>query len=284
MNDEDDFILQNAKIAIIGLGLMGGSFALALKGKCAELLAVVPRQTTRELALRLNIVSQADEDPAKILPQADVIVLSTPIPAIFDWLARLPEYVHQPCVVIDMGSTKQAIVEAMGKLPEQFHAIGGHPICGKENLTLENAEATLYHNAPFVLTPLPRTSARASAAAFQIINVLGANPIWIDAAMHDRILAATSHLPFLLASALVLATPTESAPLVGPGFRSSSRLASTPSSMMMGVMQTNRQNILDAISRLKVNLDLLEQALQSEDSEKIKSVLDEACAKHKKFL
>jgi prephenate dehydrogenase len=284
MNDEDDFILQNAKIAIIGLGLMGGSFALALKGKCADLLAVVPRQTTRELALRLNIVSQADEDPAKILPQADMIVLSTPIPAIFDWLARLPEYVHRPCVVIDMGSTKQAIVEAMSKLPEQFHAIGGHPICGKENLTLENAEATLYHNAPFVLTPLPRHSARAGAAAFQMIQAIGANPIWIDAAMHDRTLAATSHLPFLLASALVLATPAESAPLVGPGFRSSSRLASTPSSMMMGVMQTNRQNILDAISRLKVNLDLLEQALQSGDSEKIQSILDEACAKHKKFL
>ena len=284
MNSEDDFILQNAKIAIIGLGLMGGSFALALKGKCADLLAVVPRQTTRELALRLNIVSQADEDPAKILPQADVIVLCTPIPAIIDWIARLPEYVHQQCVVIDMGSTKQAIVEAMSKLPEQFHAIGGHPICGKENLTLENAEATLYHNAPFVLTPLPRTSARASAAAFQMIQAVGANPIWIDAAMHDRTLAATSHLPFLLASALVLATPPESAPLVGPGFRSSSRLASTPSSMMMGVMGTNRQNILDAIARLKVNVDLLEQALQSGDSARVQGILDEACAKHKKFL
>ena len=118
MADEDGFLLEKSKIAIIGLGLMGGSLAMALHGKCAGLLAVVPRSSTRELALRLNIVSQAEEDPAKILPQADVIILSTPVPAILEWLARLPQYTPQRCIVIDMGSSKQIIVEAMNKLPE----------------------------------------------------------------------------------------------------------------------------------------------------------------------
>ena len=284
MSDDDGFFLDKAKIAVIGLGLMGGSLALALKGKCADLLAVVHHQSTREQALRMGVVSQADEDPAKILPQVDVIVLSTPVQAILEWLERLPQYTPQRCIVLDMGSSKQIIVDAMGKLPERFDALGGHPICGKEKLSLENAEATLYHNAPFVLTPLPHTSARASAAAFQIVTAIGANPIWMDAALHDRTLASTSHLPYLMASALALATSPQSAPLVGPGFRSTSRLASTPSSMMLGVLQTNRKNVLEAIAHFRENMDRIEQALQAEDFQKLEQILDEAREKHQKFL
>ena len=284
MADEGGFNLEKSRIAIIGLGLMGGSLALALKGKCADLLAVVPRPSTRELALQLNIVSQADEDPAKILPQVDVIILSTPVPAILDWLARLPEFTPQHCIVIDMGSSKEIIVKAMNKLPDRFHAIGGHPICGKENLSLENADASLYQNAPFVLTPPIRLSMRASAAALQIISAIGARPLWLDAVTHDRLLAYTSHLPFILASALTLSAPLDAASLVGPGFNSTSRLASTPSSMMMGIMQTNRDNILEAIATFRRNLDLIEESLQSQNTEELGKILDNAKLKRLKFL
>ena len=284
MSNDDGFSLEKAKIVIIGLGLMGGSLAMALKGKCADLLAVVPRQRTRELALRMGIVSRASEDPAEILPQADVVVLSTPVPAIIEWLERLPELVPGRCIVLDMGSSKQIIVDAMRGLPERFESLGGHPICGKEKLSLENADATLYHDAPFVLTPLPHTSARASAAAFQIVTAIGANPIWMDAALHDRTLASTSHLPYLLSSALVLATSPQSAPLVGPGFRSTSRLASTPSSMMLGVLETNKKNVLEAIARFRENMDLIEQALQADDFERLQQILDGAREKHQTFL
>ena len=284
MSDADGFSLANSKIAIIGLGLMGGSLAMALKGKCADLLAVVTRNSTRELALRLNIVSQADEDPTKILPQADVIILSTPVPAILDWLRRLPEYAPQRCIVIDMGSSKQIIVEAMNQLPGRFEALGGHPICGKENLSLENAVASLYQNAPFVLTPPAHISVRASSAALQIIGAVGARPVWLDAVTHDRLLAFTSHLPFLLASALAMTAPAGAAPLVGPGFNSTSRLASTPSSMMLGVLQTNRENVLEAISVFRNNLDAIEQAIRSEDAGILAETLDGARQKRLKFV
>ncbi len=285
MSEEDGFSLQNARVAIIGLGLMGGSLALALQGKCAALLAVVRHAAAREQALQRGVVSQAETDPAHILPQADLIVLATPIPAILDWLARLPDYVPQPCVVLDMGSTKQAIVAAMSRLPERFDVLGGHPICGKEKLSLENADATLYQNAPFVLTPVPnRSSARAAQAAFELIQAVGAIPVWLDAATHDRILAATSHLPFLIATALALATPFEAAPLIGPGFRSTTRLASTPSSMMTGILQTNRQNILDALTRFKENLNHLEEVLHSGDETRLSAMLDEARTRHQHFV
>jgi prephenate dehydrogenase len=284
MSDDDGFSLERSKVAIIGLGLMGGSLAMALKGKCAELLAVVHRSSTRELALRMNIVSQADEDPAKILPQADVIILSTPVPAILDWLVRLPEYTPQHCVVIDMGSSKRIIVQAMDQLPDRFDALGGHPVCGKENLSLENAEANLYQNAPFVLTPPARISLRASAAALQIIHAVGAHPVWLDAITHDLMLAYTSHLPFILASALALSAPESAAPLVGPGFNSTSRLASTPSSMMLGILLTNRDNVLEAVSDFRKNLDSIEQAIRSQDPGRLAETLDDARLKRKKFL
>jgi prephenate dehydrogenase len=283
MMNDSSFELKSSRIAIIGLGLMGGSLALALKGKCADLIAVVPRKSTCEMALRLNIVSNADADPSKILPNADVIILSTPIPAIMEWLDRLPEYIPHRCIVMDMGSSKRIVVKKMSQLPERFEAIGGHPICGKENLSLENAEENLYNNAPFVLSPTERLSVRASTAALQIIEAIGARPLWMDASSHDRLLAFTSHLPFILASALAMTAPSDAASLVGPGFNSTSRLASTPSSMMLGVLQTNRENILEAISKFKDNLTSLEEALQAQEFEKLNERLDAARVKRQKF-
>jgi prephenate dehydrogenase len=257
---------------------------MALQGKCADVLAVVHHSSTREQALRMHIVSRADENPAMILPQADVIILSTPVPAILEWLERLPEYVVQRCVVLDMGSSKQIIVQEMNQLPERFDALGGHPICGKESLSLDNAEASLYQNAPFVLTPPAHISARASAAALQIIKAIGARPIWLDAATHDRLLAFTSHLPFLLASALAMSAPSGAAPLVGPGFNSTSRLAATPSSMMLGILQTNRENVLEAISIFRNNLDTIEEAIRSRDAGTLAEILDKSRLKRQNFM
>ncbi|MBN2388112.1 MAG: prephenate dehydrogenase [Anaerolineales bacterium] len=284
MPDEDGFALTKATVAIVGLGLMGGSLALALRERCAGLLAVDPDPATLALARQHRIVDRIETDPHLVLPQADLIVLAAPVPAILDLLSQLDALVPQACVILDLGSSKAAIVEAMGRLPQRFAALGGHPICGREALSLANADPDLYHNAPFVLTPPAHISARASAAAFQVIAAIGAQPLWMDAALHDRILAATSHLPFLLASALVLATPPNSAPLVGPGFRSASRLASTPASMMLGVLCTNRENILASLARFGGLLDALEQALRDEDYRTAESLLDSAREKNTLFL
>ncbi len=284
MPEGSGFILAEAKIAIIGLGLMGGSLAMALKGKCAGLMAVVLNQATCEQVLKRDIVSVVDDDPSNILPQADMIVLATPVPAILDWLRRIPDYTPQRCIIIDLGSSKQNIVEAMNDLPDRFDVLGGHPICGKEKLTLENADALLFKDAPFVLTPPDRISVRASSAALQIISAIGARPLWLDAMTHDRLLAYTSHLPFLLASALALSAPEDAASLVGPGFNSTSRLASTPSSIMLGILQTNRENVLKAIETFKQNLDLVEQAIRTQDFVALGEILDSARSKRQTFL
>ena len=274
--NEPDFNLAKSKVAIIGLGLMGGSLALGLRGKCAAIYGIDPDPAALELGLSQQIVDYADSDPAKLLPEADLVILSAPVPAILTLLEKLPTFTPNPCIVMDLGSTKHLVVESMSRLPERFDPIGGHPICGKEKLSLANAERTLYYASPFLLTPLERTSLRAISAANQIIEAIGAKGKILDALEHDRILASTSHLPFLVSSALTLATPNDVASFVGPGFKSTSRLAGTPSSMMLGVLQSNRENVLNALHGIQARLAEIESALTTEDFTKLKFILDEA--------
>jgi prephenate dehydrogenase len=272
--NEPDFNLAESRVAIIGLGLMGGSLALGLKGKCASLYGIDPHLPTLELALSQHIVDYADSDPAKLLPDADLIILSAPVPAILSLLEQLPSLTPNACIVMDLGSTKRLIVESMSRLPERFDPLGGHPICGKEKLSLANAERTLYFAAPFLLTPLERTSSRAISAAHQIIEALGAKAKVLDAVEHDRILASTSHLPFLVASALTLTTPDDFASFIGTGFKSTSRVAGTPSSMMMGVLQSNRENVLNALSEFQNQLTGIKSALANEDYPTLEATLN----------
>jgi prephenate dehydrogenase len=280
---QPDFNLAESKIAIIGLGLMGGSLALGLRGKCAAIYGIDPHPATLDLALSQHIVDYAGSDPASLLPEVDLIILSAPVPAILTLLELLPAFTPNPCIVMDMGSTKKLIVESMSRLPERFDPIGGHPICGKEKLSLANAERTLYYAAPFLLTPLERTSTHALSAANQIIEAIGAKAVILNAVEHDRILASTSHLPFLISSALALATPNDVATFVGPGFKSTSRLAGTSSSMMLGVMQSNRKNVLKALNEMQNQLAEIESALSSEDFKKLEAILNGAQSKYQKL-
>jgi len=273
---EDGFKLRDSKIAIIGLGLMGGSLALALKGKCAAIYGIDSHPATIELALAKGIVDQADTDPAKLLPQADLVILATPVPAIIDYIKKLPSLTQNTCMILDLGSTKRDIVDAMSTLPQRFDPIGGHPICGKEKLGLENAEGKLFQNAPFVVIPLERTSPRAKSAIEQIVSTLSAQLIEIDADQHDQTLAFTSHLPFLLSSALALSTPLEYSQFIGTGFRSASRLAGTPSQMMMGVLQSNRANLLLAVRKFQEELASIEVALSTKNDSLLESILNSA--------
>ena len=255
---------------------MGGSLALGLRGKCAALYGIDPHLPTLELALSQHIVDYADSDPATLPADVDVVILSAPVQSIITLIDQLPITIPHPCIVMDLGSTKRLIVEAMANLPERFDPIGGHPICGKEKLSLANAERTLYYAAPFLLTPLERTSPRALSAANQIIEALGAKGKILNAVDHDRILASTSHLPFLISSALARTTPEDVAPFVGPGFKSTSRLAGTSSSMMLGVLQSNRENVLNALHEMQAQLAEIESALSSEDFTKLESLLNES--------
>ncbi len=256
--------LTTTRVAIVGLGLMGGSLALALRGQCAALYAADPDPATQTLAQAQGMVDILCADATE-LPPADLIILATPVRTILRLLQLLPQWHPAPAVVLDLGSTKTAVTQAMATLPASYDPLGGHPMCGKEVGSLANADAQLYQNAPFAFTPLPRTTPRARQLVKALATAVGARPLWLDAETHDRWTAVTSHAPYLIARALAAAAPAEVAPLIGPGFRSSTRIAATPPGMMLDILLTNRANVLHALAAFRAQLDRLEKALATAD-------------------
>lgn len=273
--------LHDCRVAILGLGLMGGSLALSLKGKCAGIYGADPDPGVIDLALRTHVVERGSRRPAEILPGADLVVLAAPVTAILSLLADLPQLHPGNPVVLDLGSTKGRVVSAMAELPTRFDPLGGHPMCGKEKNGLKNASLDLFRGAPFALTQLPRTSPRARRLAEQLVLAVGARPVPVEAETHDRWTAATSHMPYLLACALANATPSEAAPLVGPGFRSATRLAATSPHIMLDILSTNTAPVLEALDLFRQELDLLEGLLKRQDWEPVAKALHRAASRRK---
>ena len=285
---ETDF-LSASRVVVWGLGLMGGSLAMALKGKCRSLVGIDADPATVALARTWNIVDTAwlveevQARPEQALAGADLIVLATPVRTILKTLAQIPALFSGRAVVVDLGSTKQQIVSAMEGLPERFDPVGGHPMCGKEKFSLQYADAAIYHGAPFALVGLERTTDRARSLVTEMVRAAGARPIWLNAADHDRRVAATSHVPFLLASALASATPTEAAGLVGPGFRSTARLAGSSAGMMVDILATNTENVLAALRGVRSVLEEYETLLASGNLEALAAGFAESSQKYHEF-
>jgi prephenate dehydrogenase len=263
---ESDF-LSASRVVLWGLGLMGGSLAMALNGKCCGLVgidadpATVAQARERKIVDAAWHVEEALSRPGDILAGADLIVLATPVRTILSVLGDLPALCPGPAVILDMGSTKRQIVAAMDRLPARFDPVGGHPMCGKEKNSLQYADAGIYRDAVFALVGLERTSERARRLVTEMVQAVGARSMWMGAEEHDRRVAATSHVPFLLASALARATPAEAAALVGPGFRSASRLAGSSAGMMVDILATNTDNVLAALRSVRSVIEEYESLL-----------------------
>lgn len=281
MDDEDGFFAAR-RIAIVGLGLMGGSLALALRGRVAALLGIDPDPATRRLALERRIVDEAASSLDEVLPRADVLILAAPVRAIVETIRQLSLQASpaESKIILDLGSTKREIVTSMEALPPRFDPLGGHPMCGKETCGLTHADPNIYRGAAFAFVPLERTSPRARAFAGSLAAGLGARPLWLDAPTHDAWTAATSHLPYLLAAALAGVTPAEAAPLIGPGYRSTSRLASASRPVMLDILKTNRQPVLESLRRFRGRVEDIETLLAREDFPALAGLLEDAAKKH----
>ena len=277
---EPDFI-ANSRIAIIGLGMMGGSMALALHERCQSLLGCDNNPGILDLANKQNLFTKLSRDPAEIMTDADVVILATPLKTILALIQQLPELHPGSPIVLDLGSTKVDVVQAFKNLPSRFDPLGGHPMCGKEKSGFENADVNIFLGAAFAFTILERTSNNTQIFAEQLAKVVGAHPLWVDPKTHDQWSAATSHLPYVVASALAGSTPVESKPLVGSGFRSATRIAATPAGTMLDVLETNRDNILEHLDRFIERIEQYKGLLSSEDYAALKVALDEGADKQR---
>jgi len=276
-------LLSDSRIAILGLGLMGGSLGLALRGRCGQIIGIDPDKDVLARAHEIQLCDFLSPSADSHFLEANFIVLAAPVEVIISVIHDLPNIYGGHAVVLDIGSTKVEITRAMRSLPARFEPIGGHPMCGKEQLSIMNASPELYIGATFALTALPNTTPRAANLVEQLVRAIGANPLWIDPETHDKWVAMTSHLPYLLASTLVMATSSEVIPLIGPGFRSATRLAATPPSMMSGILETNQANILEALGRYKEQLSVIEELIKKGSGNELKSFLS-LCATRQKEL
>ncbi len=280
--DEDGLFIEQS-ICIVGLGLMGGSLALALRGYCTRIIGVDPNPESLAITCEKNVVDFATDDLAEGLSKADLVVLAAPVRTNLALLEKIPQIHPGPLAILDLSSTKSAIVAAMNRLPQGFAALGGHPMCGKEKAGLAHADAKLFWDSTFTLTETQRTTQELRLLAEKIITIISAQPLWIDAETHDRWTAATSHMPYLLSAALAASTPLEVAPLVGPGFQSTSRLAASEITMMLDILATNQEKVLDALSCYREALDKIETAL-SKNPESLRPQLESARKNREKFV
>ncbi|MDX1435715.1 MAG: prephenate dehydrogenase [Anaerolineales bacterium] len=283
---EPDFTrpLARRRIAIVGIGLIGGSLAYELKDKCEHLFGVDPDPNVVARARSLNLFDRLATKPQPLLQQADLVILSAPVRRVLDLLAELPGLHPGSPLVMDTGSTKLSITAAMRTLPDRFYPLGGHPMAGKEVGGLENAGPDLFRDAPFTLVRVRHEAHPMDQLAEALLRAIGAHPIWLEAADHDRIAADVSHLPYLLAAGLAHSTPVEDGLLIGSGFRSAARLAATPPAMMMDVITTNRANILQSLRRFTQTLTAIESILREEQDEALQDWLAEARARHRSIL
>jgi prephenate dehydrogenase len=255
-------------VAIFGVGLIGGSFALALRkaGFRGRIIGVSSDQTIRS-ALDLGVIDQALPAP-EAAAQADLVYLAQPIHKIIDSLEELNSSVKPGTLITDAGSTKKAIVNRAGQVISRALFLGGHPMAGRERRGVEAAEADLFLGRPYILTPqAPGDLDQPAARAFlDWIPRLGSFPVIMTAEQHDRTVAFTSHLPQLASSALaaLLDTREEATTSVyGPGLIDSTRLALSSFEIWGDIFDTNRDAIRMALESYIAKLEEFRGALDS---------------------
>jgi prephenate dehydrogenase len=249
-------------VAVVGLGLMGSSFALALKQARPEVVIVGSDtdSTTLRKALDRGVVASASTDTS-VVDMAEVVVVGAPIGAIRDVFAQLAGRT-QGKFVTDMASTKVSVMEWASAAG--IDLVGGHPMCGKETSGIAAADALLFRNAPWVLT-------RPDPVVTELVQAVGAHPIVMDAETHDRLVAGVSHAAFLLSVGYVLALSRrsdwpEASRLAASGFGDMSRLAAGDPELYAGVARTNRAHLLEQLDAISAELARLRRHLEADDA------------------
>ena len=273
--------LSDCSVTVIGLGLMGASLCIDLKQRnlCREVRGVTRSISTILRSFEENAVDLATTDLSSGVAGADIVILSTPVRAVVSILERLGPILWPGTVIMDMGSSKAEICAAMERLPPGVQPIGGHPMTGKETAGYSSAESGLYEGSPWVLTPLARTTPETVSLATELVTAIGAFPITLEPVRHDRLVAAISHLPFLLASALVHTVNDSGASdsavweLAAGGFRDTSRVAASDTQMFLDILMTNRSAVLAQLDALDGHLQELRTLLADGDEDSLRAKL-----------
>ncbi len=238
------------KVAVLGLGLIGGSVALAARGADARVVGFDPDPATRAKALAVGALDEAAEDPRRALASADVVVAAAPIAALAQSVRIALREAPAGALITDVGSTKRALMQELAAEPGVQRFIGGHPLAGSEQSGIEHARADLFDGAVWCLTPSP--ASELVARLRKLVESFGARPVEIDPEPHDRLMARISHLPHVVANVLVagaagLPAPERALAATGPSFRDATRVAGASSAIWTDIYLSNADMLIAAI-------------------------------------
>ena len=273
------------RLALIGCGLMGGSFALALRqaGLVQHITGFSASDKTRQRALELGVIDQACRSVADAVQGADLVLLAVPVGAMHSSFAAMRDALAPQALLMDVGSTKcDVIAAAQANLGERLNClVPAHPIAGKEVAGIEHAEGNLYQERLTILTPLPHNTIRQIKMASEVWTAIGSHVSHMTPEAHDATFAAVSHLPHLLAFAAVNALTAQAQgaaflEMAGPGFRDFSRIAASDPAVWRDILDANQAEVLTQMAHFRSALDAFENALKQGDTAALQQLIQQA--------
>jgi prephenate dehydrogenase len=278
-------VVKFERLALIGCGLMGGSFALALRqaGLVQHITGFSASERTRQRALELGVIDQACRSVADAVQGADLVLLAVPVGAMHSSFAAMRDALAPQALLMDVGSTKyDVIAAAQANLGERLNClVPAHPIAGKEVAGIEHAEGNLYQERRTILTPLPHNSIRQIKMASEVWTAIGSHVSHMTPEAHDATFAAVSHLPHLLAFAAVNALTAQAQgaaflEMAGPGFRDFSRIAASDPAVWRDILGANQAEVLTQLAHFRSALDAFENALKQGDTAALQQLIQQA--------
>ena len=273
------------RLAVLGVGLIGGSIGLAARGNGHDVLGWDTDPGVLARAVEAGAVETAAQSLAEAMAEAEIAFACAPVGALPGLVAEALGAAGDDCLVTDVGSTKRAV----GAIDDE-RFIGGHPIAGAETSGVENARATLFRGATWYLTPGQRSSGVLYERLHSLLVGFGAMPVALDAETHDRLLAAVSHLPHVLANELVsrvaarLSREGEALPRVGPSLRDATRVAGASSAIWTDIYLSNAEAVADEVEALSTGLEEVARMLRAGDREALEEWNERAAGDRRRLL
>ncbi len=270
------------QLGVIGCGLMGGSFALALKraGLVKRVVGYSKSPSTTERARKLGVIDVAAESALLAVSGSDIVLLAVPVAATETTFKAIRHLVEPGVLFMDVGSTKRDVVDAARRVLREriVSFVPAHPIAGKEAAGIHHADASLYNNRTVILTPLPQTSVDLVQKATDVWSAIGAQVLKMSPENHDAAFAAVSHLPHLLAFAYFSSVINQPAgrdylSLAGPGFRDFTRIAASDPTIWRDILMANREEVLKQAARFRHALDAMELVMRTGNTEAMEDLI-----------
>ncbi|MBI5259999.1 MAG: prephenate dehydrogenase/arogenate dehydrogenase family protein [Burkholderiales bacterium] len=270
------------QLGVIGCGLMGGSFALALKraGLVKRVIGYSKSPSTTELAKRLGVIDVAAESALLAVASSDIVLIAVPVAATEATFKAIRHLVEPHVLFMDVGSTKRDVVDTARRvLKERLSSfVPAHPIAGKESSGVQHADAALYAGRQVILTPLAQTAPEMVQKATDVWSAIGAQVLKMSPENHDAAFAAVSHLPHLLAFAYFSAIMNQTAgrdylSLAGPGFRDFTRIAASDPAVWRDILLANREEVLKQSQRFRHSLDAIEHVIRAGNTQALEDLI-----------